>query len=127
MQNPASSLRKVVFVESTQGQFPLFVPVAFIFQNRHPLDAMVGDLSYPIYIGHFLIISVVAHAAKTFYITEANMITAVNVAASIGFAILLNVLIAARVEKFRKRISAGQLPENLVIRAGGATRGEPAR
>ena len=89
--------------------FSLALPFVFLRTKNSRLDAFVGDLSYPLYLSHFLVQSVI----RWFYSTPAEWNGAVVALFTIIFSIALNGLIANRIEAFRqKRVqSQKQLPQ----------------
>jgi len=82
----------------------VLLPLTFIFQDKYKFDKKIGDLSYPIYIGHVLIIYIVAFLFDREGITKTSFILMVNVIGSVLFAVALNYLVADRVERFRREI-----------------------
>jgi peptidoglycan/LPS O-acetylase OafA/YrhL len=90
------------------GVFLATLPLAFVYQSRSRIDKRLGDLSYPIYIGHFLMIEVVGAAWRVLHLpASAGGMTAVNVLTAVGFAILLNRLLERPVERIRASIRRG--------------------
>lgn len=77
--------------------FALVMPLTFIFTNCYRWDAKIGDLSYPIYIVHFLFILVTLPYSKEYPIAT----TAINVTGSIALAMVLNHLVGRPVEHVR--------------------------
>ena len=92
------------------------MPLTFIFQSDRHWDKWIGDLSYPIYIGHMLIIYV-----STFFVTQLVPAKKVSlwgrflfldqvtvglsaVILSIIFAILLNNFVSYRIEPLRNKL-----------------------
>lgn len=86
------------------GSFVLLVPLAFVFQSRSRLDAWIGNLSYPIYIGHLLMIGVASQVLKIFGVGNQRIISAASVVLSIVFAIFLNYAIGSPFERIRGNI-----------------------
>ena len=86
------------------GAFVLLVPLAFVFQRRSRLDVWIGNLSYPIYIGHLLMIGVASQALNIFGVGNQRMISIVSAVLSLVFAILLNFAIGAPFERIRGNI-----------------------
>jgi peptidoglycan/LPS O-acetylase OafA/YrhL len=87
--------------------FAIFIPLlplAFVFQRQHPTDKKIGDLSYPIYIGHFLVVQVVEKFLQYFAITNAGFGVSMKVILSSIFALFLYRYIAKPVEQLRSRI-----------------------
>jgi peptidoglycan/LPS O-acetylase OafA/YrhL len=99
---PGNSLAKGVGLIAL---FLLLLPLAFLYQNQHAIDRKIGDLSYPMYIGHWFVILCLGFAAARLAISPA-VLAIVSVAASIAFAWLLNVLIASRIEGYRKNLGS---------------------
>ena len=98
--------------------FLLLMPFTFIFQANRKWDKWIGDLSYPIYISHMLVIYV-----SIFFISKiaptGNLIVmgksvsfdkiAIGFSAvifSIGLAILLNKFVGKPIESLRNRFRA---------------------
>jgi len=80
------------------------VPLTFLFQRRYPLDSWIGNLSYPIYIGHMLVIWGCNFFLKRLGLEDERMISLICVAFTIAFAILLNQWVAVPFEKLRSRV-----------------------
>jgi peptidoglycan/LPS O-acetylase OafA/YrhL len=78
--------------------FLLLLPLAFRFQQQHPWDKAVGDLSYPLYIGHMLVIQYIVPALG---FAERSL---VSVAGAVLFAALLDRLVAQPFEIIRHRL-----------------------
>jgi peptidoglycan/LPS O-acetylase OafA/YrhL len=81
------------------------LPLAFSLQKYWKVDSFIGELSYPIYICHFLILwvlaSVFAHAGVRI---SALTHSIVLVTLSIGFAYVLHKTVSERIERLRFRI-----------------------
>ena len=77
------------------------MPLAFLFQQRSRVDDAAGDLSYPLYIGHYLVLWVCARAFAEGAVASETLRAAVYVAASIAFAIALHLLVVKPVERRR--------------------------
>ncbi|CAB3842167.1 hypothetical protein LMG26841_01508 [Achromobacter dolens] len=90
--------------------FAALLPLAFLFQARHRLDKAIGELSYPIYIGHALVILFFGWLLDGAQLRQPAMFTALVVTGCIGFAALLNSLIADPVERLRRRLRTTQPP-----------------
>jgi len=86
------------------GAFVLLLPLTFIFQNRYRFDAWVGNLSYPIYICHMLVIYVVASVGGRWAIDHPLAQALVVVVASVAFGLLLESAVSNPVERLRQRI-----------------------
>ncbi len=75
------------------------LPLVFLYTKRSRLDTRIGELSYPLYILHFLVWeSLLAWHVGNEYI---NLYTLVL---SIGLAYAVNRLIGERVERVRQRV-----------------------
>ncbi len=91
--------------------FPLFLlllPLAFIFQNRFDFDNRIGELSYPIYIVHYVVIWAARLLFQKLHINDTDLFVFASIMLSILFAYLLNICIGRKVEEFRLRIKMGQ-------------------
>lgn len=86
--------------------FAALLPLAFLFQSRHRLDKAIGELSYPIYICHALVILFFGWLLDGAQTRQPVMFTVLVVVGCIGFAALLNALIADPVERLRRRLRA---------------------
>jgi peptidoglycan/LPS O-acetylase OafA/YrhL len=86
------------------GSFILCVPLTFLFQNAHPFDAWIGNLSYPIYVGHILVFRVIGAVAEHLKIVDARILLILGTVFVIGFAILLDRFIAQPFESVRRRL-----------------------
>jgi peptidoglycan/LPS O-acetylase OafA/YrhL len=88
----------------------ILVPMAFIFQSGNSIDRWIGELSYPIYINHMLVIVLVAAANRRLAMDPA-LVAVIVIVLSIGFAVLLNRYIGTPFERmrsgFRRKHAAG--------------------
>jgi peptidoglycan/LPS O-acetylase OafA/YrhL len=87
--------------------FAAAIPFVFSISMRSRVDRFLGDLSYPIYVSHWLLIAVVEHFSGTFYKflpyahhREIDLIIVVFAAA------VLHATIEMPIEKVRQRLSA---------------------
>ncbi len=85
------------------------LPFLFVWQSRSKWDRRVGDLSYPIYIGHLLVLMVLAYFVKKYQFVEPLGLTrsVIGVIGAFAFAVVLNLLVASPIEKWRRRIRNG--------------------
>jgi peptidoglycan/LPS O-acetylase OafA/YrhL len=86
------------------GLFLTLLPLTFVFQGGARWDQRIGDLSYPIYIGHWLVCEIVDKlipGLSTFDVAW------VSCFAAIAFAVALNRLIGVRVESRRAAVRTG--------------------
>lgn len=81
------------------------LPFAFLFQQRFRWDGWIGDLSYPLYICHLLVLWLVSFVFSSFgYSPQSIEASLVTILGSIFFAIVLNAAVARPVEALRRRI-----------------------
>ncbi len=83
--------------------FLCVLPLTFIFQNQHGWDRKIGDLSYPIYIGHLLIVFALQVIWPSSLSGNLWLISLANLAGALLFALVLNFAIGIPVERYRKR------------------------
>lgn len=115
---PGKEVWKTLFLFAA---FILLVPLAFLFQNRYRMDNWIGNLSYPVYIGHMFIILTCGFAMENMGIESKKVISVVCVMLTIGFAIGLNRWIGEPFEKIRCRIrEAAKIPG---VKASGSITG----
>ncbi len=84
----------------------LLLPLAFLWQNNSRIDRAIGDLSYPIYICHILVILSLGALPEALLPTGAVTQTIVNIFSSIIFALALNRYVGKPVELLRSRIKS---------------------
>ncbi|WP_086063495.1 acyltransferase family protein [Bordetella genomosp. 8] len=87
--------------------FTGILPLTFIYQARHRLDKKIGQLSYPIYISHSVALLLVHQATSWMGLTNALLISTLNVLLSLVLAVLLWTMIDSRVDKVRERVKSG--------------------
>jgi peptidoglycan/LPS O-acetylase OafA/YrhL len=87
----------LIFKWSTYFVFSLSIPIIFRLTSKLKLDKFLGDLSYPIYIIHFLIIAV----AREFNFISLEFRLAFIILSSILISFVLNFILNP-IEKFRK-------------------------
>jgi len=80
------------------------LPLAFIFQCRHKWDRLVGELSYPLYISHMLVILLFSGLGAGAGALHSTRGWAAIVMASVAAAVALNVSIAAPIKRVRRRL-----------------------
>jgi peptidoglycan/LPS O-acetylase OafA/YrhL len=98
---PAKELYKTIFLFAI---FIMLVPLTFLFQNRSRIDKWIGNLSYPIYINHILVISVTTYLLKKVGLDNKIVISIFSVIGSVSFAIFLEKFIGLPFEKIRSKI-----------------------
>jgi peptidoglycan/LPS O-acetylase OafA/YrhL len=79
--------------------FSFSIPFIFLLSKRWKLDRYIGELSYPIYISHMLVSTFVSY----FKIPTYGGRTFTLVCIAIIFSLILNELIAKRVEVLRQK------------------------
>ena len=75
------------------------LPFIFLLTKQSGLDRFIGELSYPVYISHMLMIQV----CKCLIVPQGIATDAVVVILSVLFAVLLNKLVNDRIEKYRQK------------------------
>lgn len=89
------------------------LPFLFLFQQQHRFDSRIGELSYPIYIGHLFIITMagsargVMHALGLAFLEQPVPFSVGCALVSIGFAYLLKVLVADKMDRLRNMVRSG--------------------
>jgi peptidoglycan/LPS O-acetylase OafA/YrhL len=88
------------------------LPFLFIFQDKSPIDQWIGDLSYPLYIGHMLVILTIEYPVQKFgFIVPGSLLDGlIKVIGCLVFAVALKIFIADPVEKLRKIVRTGRRP-----------------
>jgi peptidoglycan/LPS O-acetylase OafA/YrhL len=76
--------------------FAFAVPVLFTWTKRNPIDRWIGDLSYPMYLVHMLVYSVLIFG----HITVSGAVLSV---AALAVAVLIVVIIDHPIERLRQR------------------------
>ena len=84
--------------------FVALLPLAFLFQSRYRLDKAIGELSYPIYICHSLVILFFTWLLEEAHQDQPLLFSALVITSTIAFSALLNSVIADPVERLRKRL-----------------------
>ena len=107
--------------------FVTLLPLAFIFQHRYPLDKWIGNLSYPIYICHWLVIEAVRYMiiGKIWALEFHFAISTMSAFVSILFAVVLNKFIGEPFEKLRGKIKNRSPVINWASRAPAALSIDP--
>jgi peptidoglycan/LPS O-acetylase OafA/YrhL len=89
------------------GVFFILMPLAFLFQSTHAWDRWIGELSYPIYIGHMLVVYLVTRGEGQADASFGAVASLGIVVLSIGLAILLNIWVGRPMESLRNRHRSG--------------------
>ena len=84
--------------------FSLSVPTIFQYTRASALDRLIGDLSYPLYIVHLLAFSVVRN------FIGGQWVIPVELAAAIGCALLITLLIERPIDRLRDWLSLSSRP-----------------
>jgi peptidoglycan/LPS O-acetylase OafA/YrhL len=100
---PAKEIFKAALLFSV---FLTFLPLTFLYQNTSKSDKAIGELSYPIYIGHLFAITVVGKLIGHHILPTPFMVAMGNVFFAIIFAYYLNKYISRRVEYLRVKVKS---------------------
>lgn len=85
--------------------FTVLMPAAFIHQTTSTTDGAIGELSYPIYIGHMLAVNSFLVVSRSLDLNIGfGVASIVNIVVSIGFAFILNKLVGKPIERLRDRV-----------------------
>jgi peptidoglycan/LPS O-acetylase OafA/YrhL len=88
--------------------FVLMLPFLFVFQRRNHWDRTIGELSYPIYICHWLMILVIKYGTKMIHVEQPPPLSTLSVIVlSVIFSAGLNTFVAEPVDRLRKAIRGG--------------------
>ena len=92
------------------GLFICTLPLLFNFQLNNKWDALIGELSYPIYISHMLIITLVNFISKKIFNVHYEALTGalIVVICSIVFSLFLNITIGKIISKARRKVKINQ-------------------
>ena len=92
------------------GLFICTLPLLFNFQLNNKWDALIGELSYPIYISHMLIITLVNFISKKIFNVHYEALTGalIIVICSIVFSLFLNITIGKIISKARHKVKNNQ-------------------
>jgi len=90
----------------------LSLPFLFLFQDKNAADKWIGDLSYPLYIGHLFAMLIVAHfIGKYEYLSSLPLaIDLIKVFFCLIFAVILKIVIADPVESIRRAVRNARKP-----------------
>lgn len=84
--------------------FLLLMPLAFVYQTKRDWDRWIGDLSYPIYICHMFIISILNLGRSWLGLAcEKIEFSIATVIVTIGLSIILNAFVEKPLEHVRNR------------------------
>lgn len=79
--------------------FFISIPFVFIYTKTWKIDSYIGELSYPIYISHIFVLTVIT-AMKIPIIGGQGLILTLS---TIVFSVILNELVAKKIEKIRQK------------------------
>jgi len=82
----------------------LTLPFLANFQKKFKIDNFIGSLSYPIYISHILIISVISFFGNAFNFKDTWIYIPLILSSTIVFAFFLEILINQKIDKLRTKI-----------------------
>jgi len=92
------------------GYFTLSLPFLFSFQKDRVWDRKIGDLSYPIYISHMLVIWTVGYAMSEFGFNYESISGSVTIViATVIFSYLIKYSIGSVVENYRSKVKSRQI------------------
>ena len=85
------------------------LPFLFIFQSKSTWDKWIGDHSYPLYIGHLLVLLTLAYLVKKYEFIPPLSLTRslLGVAGALAFAAFLKIVVTDPIENRRRRIKRG--------------------
>ncbi|UEG49457.1 acyltransferase [Ferruginibacter lapsinanis] len=84
--------------------FFLFLPFVFQKTKKWKWDTFIGDLSYPVYISHVFILSLIHYFKAPLLFNNLGITLAIY---TIIFSIPINLLISKNIEKYRQRRVSG--------------------
>jgi peptidoglycan/LPS O-acetylase OafA/YrhL len=98
-QGDPGDLKSMMFI----GLIVLFMPAMFVFQKQSPFDKQIGELSYPIYICHMLVISLASATLTRYSLNQGTIAAVTKLTSVIIAAYALNRFVAMPLEKVRVR------------------------
>jgi peptidoglycan/LPS O-acetylase OafA/YrhL len=91
--------------------FAAAIPFIFSISKRSRIDRFLGNLSYPIYIAHWLVIALLEYFSGSIHrFLPSNYHLEINAAVVICAAALLHFTVEAPIEKIRQRFSSPSKP-----------------
>ena len=90
--------------------FTSTLPLLLNFQLNNKWDAIIGELSYPIYISHLLVLTLVNFVSKEIFNIHYEALTTalIVVICSIVFSLFLNITIGKIISKARLKVKINQ-------------------
>ncbi len=80
--------------------FTISMPFIFLYTNKNRIDKFLGELSYPIYVSHFLVIKLITNLAT--FKTDSNLRTVIIVVLVLGTSFLIVKLIEEPIDLIRQ-------------------------
>lgn len=96
-------VREIIKAPLLFSAFIVFLPLAFLYQGTSKIDQAIGELSYPIYICHLLVIRIISAISDLLNVTNLFVISCASLFMSIIFAYFLNRHIGERIERLRAK------------------------
>jgi peptidoglycan/LPS O-acetylase OafA/YrhL len=81
--------------------YAAFMPLAFLFQQRSRVDDALGDLSYPLYLVHFLVVGMATRAFDQAGLGNDWIRLSIYLAACLAAALALHHFVVRPVERWR--------------------------
>ena len=103
------------------GAIAMMLPALFVWSRAHPFDRWLGDLSYPLYLCHLIVIQCGGTTGLGRWFPIASSLLLVT--GSVLLAILLMFGVDNRVNRFRQARVSKVRPGNLFDHCGGAPKG----
>lgn len=100
---PLNNIIKIILLFTC---FTLFLPFTFFFTESNRWDKHIGDLSYPIYISHMLVILVMTFLFDFVGIKNNLFLSILVILFTVIFSLLLNNFIAKPIEILRKKLKS---------------------
>ena len=103
----------------------LALPFLFRFQRTRRWDALLGELSYPIYLAHWAVAMVVLEVSHRLGWTTPPFFSAIVVLGAFAAALALDVAVVRPVERLRRRVKRSPHTPDITtppFREGGAPR-----
>jgi peptidoglycan/LPS O-acetylase OafA/YrhL len=104
---PVYDHSKGLFFTPTQILFYLYVgvsvPILFRMTGHHPTDRRLGELSYPLYLCHYLLVSIVGRFSG-YLMGGAFVRASLVLIASVFVAYLVTVFFDTPIDRFRQRM-----------------------
>lgn len=98
---PGSATLAVLAGTASLAAWGLFVPVVFSMTRRNPLDRMIGELSYPVYLLHYTVMLLVTPAWVACELPESLRGEAVALV-TVATALLMQVILLGPLEAWRQ-------------------------